>query len=556
MLRNLLDNYLSLISSPYIRSLQSEKIYATLKEALTYSSPMELARIIESISPGKVRDFVFDLRYYKLISPVFRTPVRTILVCNDKMNNGGVERALSNIMPVWVNAGFKIILVTSQNASKCDYPVPKEVVRCVVSDHDVGAYCEGLRTLIRKENVDAIFVQKIVKTSYCWINLLAIEEKILFFVEYHTSFAMLANSLSKDFSDVPDLLRLADRSVSLSQTNQYFFYSLGIKSYYIPNKSQFHLYSFEKNKPVDAPFEILWVGRPDDYMKQLDLAVEILYCVCKKNNNVHMTIVGVFDSASENNKWIIKKIKKYRLGKMISFPGYQQDVAPFYKAADIFLSTSMTEGYPMTFLEAFSFRLPIVAFDLPYLDLAQNKATISVPQRDVRAAAAAVFFLSKNPEILARLSDEAASVFQETEKFNFKKAWTDFFLGNSLEIGMDVTNAINQTALIIKTWYNETAVARGKLIQYADQSSLFHKFFRELAMPDEIDYMTKGNPLKEVMTSIEYKVFMKNCPLRMRFSLFLKIYKLHPARLEAKMIALVKKIKSTILFKLKLRDFR
>ena len=47
--------------------------------------------------------------------------------------------------------------------------------------------------------------------------------------------------------------------------------------------------------------------------------------------------------------------------KNVSFLGFQSNPYPYIKAADMFLSTSMTEGYPLVICEALCLDKPIVA---------------------------------------------------------------------------------------------------------------------------------------------------------------------------------------------------
>jgi len=63
-------------------------------------------------------------------------------------------------------------------------------------------------------------------------------------------------------------------------------------------------------------------------------------------------------------KWqIIKYISDLDLSESIKVFNINKDVDPFFKKADIYLSTSIYEGMPNSIMEAMSFGLPIVATD-------------------------------------------------------------------------------------------------------------------------------------------------------------------------------------------------
>lgn len=60
-------------------------------------------------------------------------------------------------------------------------------------------------------------------------------------------------------------------------------------------------------------------------------------------------------------RFLEKMVRKKHLENYVYFFGFQHDVFPFYKMADVFLLSSRKEGLPLAILEAVSFRLPIVA---------------------------------------------------------------------------------------------------------------------------------------------------------------------------------------------------
>jgi glycosyltransferase involved in cell wall biosynthesis len=101
-------------------------------------------------------------------------------------------------------------------------------------------------------------------------------------------------------------------------------------------------------------------------IKRIDLLLEIFTKVLKSHKDVELWIVG-----KEEDKELLKltKIMK-RLGlnhgEQVKFfggvPNKELDI--FYSQASIFANTSETEGICFSFLEAMSFELPIVAWDV------------------------------------------------------------------------------------------------------------------------------------------------------------------------------------------------
>jgi glycosyltransferase involved in cell wall biosynthesis len=104
------------------------------------------------------------------------------------------------------------------------------------------------------------------------------------------------------------------------------------------------------NESVNA----LWLGRICE-VKRPDRLLEL----AKLNTNVHFDFVGPKGDSQYSND-IIEQVKQIR---NITYHGpvAKEQVWNFYKKAKIFLCTSDFEGFPNTFLEAWSCGLPIVS---------------------------------------------------------------------------------------------------------------------------------------------------------------------------------------------------
>jgi glycosyltransferase involved in cell wall biosynthesis len=113
--------------------------------------------------------------------------------------------------------------------------------------------------------------------------------------------------------------------------------------------------AFDLHSRYPWHFILLAVSRLEPE-KNLGLALEALALVRQHFSDTGLVIVG---SGSEE-----KRLKNLRdnlgLQGAVEFAGWQDDVASFYKTANIFIQTSLFEGYGLSLIEAGLSNLPIV----------------------------------------------------------------------------------------------------------------------------------------------------------------------------------------------------
>ncbi len=88
--------------------------------------------------------------------------------------------------------------------------------------------------------------------------------------------------------------------------------------------------------------------------------------------------------------------------------GPQEDVAPFLHAMDLFILPSLTEGFPITILEAMAAGRPVIATSVGGIPEAvrDGETGILVPPRNPGRLAEAVIGLMDAPELAARMGEK------------------------------------------------------------------------------------------------------------------------------------------------------
>ncbi len=102
------------------------------------------------------------------------------------------------------------------------------------------------------------------------------------------------------------------------------------------------------------PFHILWVGRVCPVKRP-----EMLLELARECSNLHFDMVGPL-SQDDATREIVKSAREL---PNLTLHGRVDDdkLKSMYRSSDIYCSTSEVEGFPNTFLEAWSYGLPIVS---------------------------------------------------------------------------------------------------------------------------------------------------------------------------------------------------
>lgn len=115
------------------------------------------------------------------------------------------------------------------------------------------------------------------------------------------------------------------------------------------------------------------------------------------------------------------KIKSYRLEKNIILKKRSNDMPKVYKKGAIYVLTSLTEGLPMVLLEAKSYKLPIVSFDIetgPDEIIQDGVNGFLVKPYDVNSMAEKICELIENFELRQKMSDNS---YINIDKFSEEK---------------------------------------------------------------------------------------------------------------------------------------
>lgn len=371
-------------------------------------------------------------------------PIKTVAFFYHRIYNGGVERALSELIPKFISRGYKTVLFVEEE-SKDDYALPAECKKYILPCSDYrcpkeryGAHMEALVKALRDSGADVLLYQSASSPWLLHDVLAAKTAGVRTFITQHEMLpaVMLYKDVQKHFAERFYVYRLADGVQNITQSDAAVLRAAGVNAQFIPNP---YTYPIAEEKRRAVP-EILWVGRLDPYIKRPEYAVLIMREVVKKLPEAKLNIVGKAETA-EQEKEFLRLIEENGLENNIELCGFIKDPSPYYKNCGVLLVTSACESWGMVLCEAMSFGMPGVCFDMPYLEtLKENEGVARVPQGDVFAAAEEIVKLLTDEALYQKRSAAAYEAAKRLAAADLRGGWERLLSGRPSEEDVDAAS--------------------------------------------------------------------------------------------------------------------
>lgn len=144
----------------------------------------------------------------------------------------------------------------------------------------------------------------------------------------------------------------------------------------------------------------------------------------------HMTLIAAFDEVSRNGHNAVlliagedgvatpairSEIARRGLGENVYMLGHRDDVDRLLQVADIFVSSSISEGAAGSIIEALSIGLPVVSTDVQGMRgiLVHNQNCLLSPIGDSSAMAAAIIRLLDEETLAARIGESGRATYEQ-----------------------------------------------------------------------------------------------------------------------------------------------
>ncbi|OMD37954.1 glycosyltransferase family 4 protein [Paenibacillus odorifer] len=165
-----------------------------------------------------------------------------------------------------------------------------------------------------------------------------------------------------------------------------------------------------KKNRLDIGAYILFFAGEFSYRKNQKLLIEAVNILRKTIPNIKLLLAGEGDSKES----CIKLTEKFKLGEIVEFLGYREDINELIQASDVIVSSSRQEGLPVNIIEGMACGKPSVVTDVRgNNDLILNEVNgLLVPLDSPDIMAKHIVNLYENRELEAKMGLKSLEMVQ------------------------------------------------------------------------------------------------------------------------------------------------
>ena len=409
---------------------------AAFDEFLKYYDVLDFIEALPKMGIYSASQLMSKISKSDFVKPRLKPNIKTIGIFYYRYSNGGVERVISKIIPILLKLGYKVVFFTEKVSKDLDYKLPKNVVvetlppSDYVSQQDYTQHAREFILKLSRNQIDLMLYQASVALYLSLEILICKSMNIPICVTTHDWYS--STILAKD----PYMLQkrinysMCEAIQTITSSEEYTWKQMGVRAKYIPNPLTFNINNTKISKLNNH--DILWVGRIDYRQKCPEEAVEAMRYVVKAVPDAKLHIIGTGERPSDT-EYLKKVIKKYKLSRNVILHGYTKEVEKYYSACSMLLMTSSYEVYPMVLGEAMSYGLPIVMYDLPYVELLKNtNCFLSSLQLRPDLLANNIIRVLTEEKTRTEMGNASRRKIEEINKTNLSIQWKQFIedIGN------------------------------------------------------------------------------------------------------------------------------
>jgi len=185
---------------------------------------------------------------------------------------------------------------------------------------------------------------------------------------------------------------------------------------YLPNGIDLDLFQQKRHK-INRKTIFLFVGRIEKE-KGLDYLIHAVNKLKKKEKSFEVLLIG----KGVDQNYFHELVIALKLTDYIKFLGKKNndEVIDYYYKSDVFISPSLHESFPMTVLEAWAAKLPVIISNVGGVStICNNKENaIIIPPEDPKKISEAMIALIKDPKLRRKLGENGRKLVEKNYRWD------------------------------------------------------------------------------------------------------------------------------------------
>lgn len=369
--------------------------------------------------------------------PLGSTPVRSVLLTTNIVTTGGVSGVLLTQARFLIDAGHRVTVV-AHRAGSDESALPSGAAFEQITGATKAERMRKWAEVCRRHEIDLVIDHRVLYSRDWHEYALVSTGAGIPTIGWIHNFAARPTYNGNDLHTLlAAYLPALSRLIVLSPLDVAFWKLRGIdRTSYLPNPpSPLLLSSAGSGRPRLAPagrrLELVWWGRLEEHTKKVTALVDVASSLKRSGVDFRLRIVGP-DWTDMSASSLRDLVSERSLDGMVEITGpmHGQELLDAVDSSDLFVNTSIIEGYPLTLSEAQARGLPVAMYDLPWLALLEaNDGVLTVPQGDADALAAAIADLASDPNAYEAASRASIAAAQRAVSHDFATLYAQLVRG-------------------------------------------------------------------------------------------------------------------------------
>lgn len=425
---SIIGNVLNYCLKDVDQSLQSECVELLCAKA----GDLDVVRAAANYCPAALD--LLSSRAAELVPS--RTHVRSVLLISGNLRTGGVQGVLVAQAKYLLDAGFAVTVAVESLEGNV-FALPDAAMVIEIGGATMADKLKHFAEICHDYEIDVVINHHILYQERWPYYAIASSTVGVPTIGWLHNFALRT---LMDFTTRGTFVRthlpLLQKVVTLSASDVAFWKLRGVPNVvYLPNPPSPVLgglpATMAQRTLSEGPIELAWWGRLQQSTKQVRDLIGVAAELRTLDVDFRLTIIGP-DSTELGAEQLVDEARRLGIDDALSVLGplHGDDLVAALSRADVHVSTSVIEGYPLTLVEAQALGIPVVMYDLPWLAYLQgNDGVLTAPQGDALGLATQIASLAKDPSLYESHSKASVTIANQVRSIDFSELYADLLKG-------------------------------------------------------------------------------------------------------------------------------